>query len=196
LQLKQRSVSRTRTEPMKTILAICVAILIASLGCSASRTANGGAAGANSGANGDAACTTEWPDQCKVCTDDATCSSPSYKFDGDGTVSSSCCGLVWQQDVGQKQNWDDAKAFCAGLQLPGAGWRLPTISELQSLVVLGQIPMNPTVDRTAFPNTPSIGFWSSSPYLHAPHSAWVVLFHTGEVTNGVTDGSAAARCVR
>lgn len=44
-------------------------------------------------------------------------------------------------------------------------WRLPTRQELGSLLKPDCI--NPSIDTTAFPNTPATGFWSSTGRQHA-----------------------------
>jgi hypothetical protein len=53
-------------------------------------------------------------------------------------------------------------AYCAGLPLDGAGWRLPTLTELKSIVeqVAGYTK---TINQTAFPETTAGWFWTSSP---------------------------------
>ena len=51
------------------------------------------------------------------------------------TWFASSSGLTWQvTPTGDKMNWSDAKAHCAGLSLDGGGWHLPTISELRTLI--------------------------------------------------------------
>ena len=52
-----------------------------------------------------------------------------------GTHKDSTSGLTWQiTPTGGTMNWSDAKAHCAAISLAGAGWRLPSISELRSLI--------------------------------------------------------------
>ncbi len=56
-------------------------------------------------------------------------------------------------------------------------WRLPTITELQSIVDLSQGP--PTIDQTVFGPTQSGYYWSPLTYQDNPDSAWSVLFSNG-----------------
>ena len=60
---------------------------------------------------------------------------PSYKDNGDGTVSDLVTGLMWQKDPGAKKTYEEAAAGAAKFRLAGhADWRLPTIKELYSLI--------------------------------------------------------------
>lgn len=58
-----------------------------------------------------------------------------YRDNGDGTVSDLNTGLVWQQSLGEKVSWEEAKAGARNLRLgKQSDWRLPTIKELYSLM--------------------------------------------------------------
>ncbi|MBI5479639.1 MAG: DUF1566 domain-containing protein [Deltaproteobacteria bacterium] len=96
--------------------------------------------------------------------------------------------------AGRTYDWDQAKAYCAGLVTDGgvAGWRLPTRIELVSIVDYWRD--NPAIDPVAFPSTPSDFFWSSSPYVNAPPLGWGVGFADG--TAWYSGPSARVRCVR
>jgi hypothetical protein len=141
------------------------------------------------------------PERCPVCADDVTCDAPTYTVNSDGTVTSSCCGLVWQREVTLDVfTWNEAKDYCTDLDLAGGGWRLPQIAELFSLVVAGQTPPEPTIDRVAFPNTPDALYYLSTTATDgwsAP--AWPVDFTSGESGFLAVKGSSGkwrARCVR
>ncbi len=60
---------------------------------------------------------------------------PSYKDNGDGTITDNVTGLMWVKARGLKVSWDDA---AAGAEKCTAGkyndWRMPTIKELYSLI--------------------------------------------------------------
>jgi len=66
-----------------------------------------------------------------------------YRNNADGTVSDLNTGLVWQQAVGPKVSFAEARSGAASLRLGGhSDWRLPTIKELYSLMDFsGSTPM-------------------------------------------------------
>lgn len=75
----------------------------------------------------------------------------------------------------------------------GKAWRLPNVKELASIVDRSR--MNPAIDITAFPGTPSSAFYSSSPYARAYlYTAWFVYFAAGTVDDNF--GGLAVRLVR
>ncbi len=105
---------------------------------------------------------------------------------GDGTVTDTRTGLVWEQktddgglrDKDNTYNWKDALAYCENLTLGGqTDWRLPTIKELASLVDLSSY--NPSIDTDYFPNTVSSYYWSSSTDAYYTYYAWGVNFYDG-----------------
>lgn len=63
---------------------------------------------------------------------------PSYTDNGDGTVTDNVTGLVWQQDPGEKMDWETAVNGLDAFNEEALGgysdWRIPTIKELYSLV--------------------------------------------------------------
>lgn len=66
---------------------------------------------------------------------------------GNGTVTDSSTGLVWQQAEPGTMSWDSALAYCEGLSLTGANdWRLPNIKELESLT--DDTRISPALDTT------------------------------------------------
>ena len=131
-------------------------------------------------------------------TRSADANSPAGRYTtSGGTVYDTKTKLTWQQAVAPgTYAWAGAKAYCAGLNLGGTGWRLPTIKELQTIVDDSQT--NPSIDTTAFPSTPADWFWSSSPLAGSSSSAWAV-----DIGNGYADNlnlavpaSGLVRCVR
>ena len=124
-------------------------------------------------------------------------------------VTDNVTGLVWQGcaagltgntcDSGSTAGyvWSDALAYCDGLSWGGQNdWHLPDPYELQSILDLGTNA--PAIDTTAFPATPSDGFWSSSSHADAglPGYVWDVNFSDGRAEFMVKSLYHYARCVR
>ncbi len=84
-------------------------------------------------------------------------------------------------------------------------WRLPTVAEMQSIVVCAPAPACslPACDPTLvnfFPNAPLVHYWSSTTVSQAPVEAWAVVFaqcgsETAVDAKGKVD-SLAVRAVR
>lgn len=61
--------------------------------------------------------------------------TPSYRANGDGTVSDLVTGLMWVQTRGKKVSWADALAGARACRVGGySDWRVPSIKELYSLI--------------------------------------------------------------
>ena len=121
------------------------------------------------------------------------------------TVTDTITGLVWQRDgsgtragceKGTTCTLAEATAYCTSLMLGGlSGWRLPAEMELCTIVDYSG-NNDPSIDPTAFPNTPQPAFWTSTPYAFSPGYWYVVNFTTA--MNGSVDASTSlrVRCVR
>ena len=60
---------------------------------------------------------------------------PSYKDNGDGTVTDLVTGLVWVKARGPKMGWQEAADGAAACTVGGfKDWRMPSIKELYSLI--------------------------------------------------------------
>ena len=145
----------------------------------------------------------EWSQWVEVASPDTVADS-NYTLNGDGTVTDSTTGLRWQQFPpadpcsASACTWSGAIAYCQGLALAGftAGWRLPTVNELASIVDYSGSNPNATIDATAFPGAPASAFWTSTSLSGNPSSAWFVNFANGFVNNGDVSETNAVRCVR
>lgn len=61
---------------------------------------------------------------------------PSYKDNGDGTVTDLVTGLMWVKARGAKLTWNDAIKGASKCKVGGqADWRMPTIKEIYSLIL-------------------------------------------------------------
>jgi hypothetical protein len=117
-----------------------------------------------------------------------------YQINTD-TVLDRKTGLTWQRLVDPVgRPWQDATATCANLTLAGGNWRLPSMRELQSLV--DETRFDPAIDPVAFPDTPGVEFWTSSPVSGAPGSAWRTSFANGYTYDATTSLEYLARCVK
>lgn len=111
----------------------------------------------------------------------------------DDTVYDTRTQLTWQQTFpSERYTWEDATNYCASLE-PSAGWRLPSINELQTLV---DDSVNPAIDKSAFPETPSEYFWSSSPVIDDATRAWTTFFTNGSTYSFAKSATKNVRCVR
>jgi hypothetical protein len=98
---------------------------------------------------------------------------------GDGTVSDTCTGLMWQQGTAPgRYNWGAALDYCYDLRLAGyRDWRLPNIREIQSLVDYGRV--RPAIDPVFLSMTASGAYWSSTSHESIPDFSWYLNFYTG-----------------
>jgi hypothetical protein len=109
-------------------------------------------------------------------------------------------GLVWEQspEVGQVE-WSLARGLCAQKAVGGRkGWRLPSFSELASLVDLSVGSSGPTLPLGhPFDNVQSSNYWSATlaSRLSDTHS-WDVNFENGFVSAGFQGANRYLWCVR
>jgi len=103
---------------------------------------------------------------------------------GDGTVSDTETGLMWQQAEAGSMNWEEALNYCENLVLPTGGyddWRLPDRNELQSLIDYDYYDPaifnhNVNGENKYFPGVLSSYYWSSTTYAYNTSYAWRVPF--------------------
>ena len=88
---------------------------------------------------------------------------PSYRDNGDGTISDLVTGLMWQKDPGSKKTFSQAVAGARRCREGGYDdWRLPSIKELYSLILYSGEDVGHQVTDTArlkpFIDTDYFGF--------------------------------------
>ena len=112
---------------------------------------------------------------------------------GTGTILDTKTNLTWQQPAPTGTYvWADAKTYCSNL---GAGWRLPTVKELQTLVDYST-STSPTID-SVFSGTAQAAFWASTRMSGAFTDVWTVHFGAGStISTPPTDFPSYVRCVR
>lgn len=150
----------------------------------------------------------------------------AFMNNDDGTVTDTRTNLTWQRcSVGQRWSGSSCDGSAAeftwaeAMRLGSSGWRLPTVDELDTLVVCssgsrrpsarpggqyvtatnGECQGNythPTLDLRVFPNTPANWFWSSSPNANGSGHAWGVDFRNGSVNFSFKGYSGRVRLVR
>ncbi len=130
--------------------------------------------------------------------------SAAFTDHGDGTVTDTDTGLMWDQcswgqdyipgpppscdpdptSTNYTYPWSNALglAVTANTDLHRGydDWRLPNRTELESLVDITAV--SPAIDSNAFPNTASLWYWSSTTYPFDPLNpewAWYVSFQDG-----------------
>jgi len=122
-------------------------------------------------------------------------SVPVYVNNGNGTVTDTNTGLMWELGGVSDKTWEQALGYCEGLTLAGhTDWRLPTIKEIRSLIDYDR--ENPAIDITFFPDTESAYYWSSTPSSNVEYYGWGLDFGYGEDSNGHKSDQNFVRAVR
>ena len=123
--------------------------------------------------------------------------SPRFLDNGFGALTDLLTGLMWQQvcdDVPRR--WDPALSYCEELELAGNGdWRLPSISELQTLVDYGR--SEPAIDSDVFEGNLTANYSSSTTREKVSTEHWSIEFGQGYMYFYDKAGhSSYVRCVR
>ena len=101
-----------------------------------------------------------------------TINPPTYKANGDGTVTDKVTGLMWQQVDGGEMTWEQAVTYASTLSLGGhSDWRLPFAKELFS--ILNQGVINPAIDTAYFPASVAEYWWSSETAVDDITKVWI-----------------------
>ncbi len=106
-----------------------------------------------------------------------------------GTTSGGSCHQTGRCDTEKYVEDVNSTGLCGA-----TGWRMPTVGELTSIV--DQSRTSPAIDTTYFPNTPSLYFWSGSPYAGDSSNAWDVTFGDGGTYYHNRYGGTRVRLVR
>lgn len=103
---------------------------------------------------------------------DYTGNPPFFQMNGNGTVTDTVTGLMWQQADGGEMTFENAGAYCDGLSLAGyTDWRLPTAQEAFSILNHGK--SNPALDLTVFADTGAEYWWTSESQAGNTAKIWV-----------------------
>ena len=122
-------------------------------------------------------------------------------------VTDNVTGLMWQDNddvTALLRTYGDSPYYCSIQTLGGyEDWRMPTISELESIIDykgsfrnIDGVAYLPLIDA-AFTNKVEERYWSSTPYVGSK-DVWIVHSYTGVVDASSTDDSVQnyTRCVR
>ena len=124
-------------------------------------------------------------------------SAPAFRDNGNGTITDSTTGLVWQKGESWAQTWEEALDYCEGLTLGNrSDWRLPNIRELESIVDWDR--SNPAINITYFPDCSGsiyTCYWSSSTRMSLLEQAHTVNFNLGNVRDDGKVMYEISRCV-
>jgi hypothetical protein len=113
---------------------------------------------------------------------------------GDQAVLDRETGLVWEQSPSTTTfvDWSHATDFCSSQVTKGnrLGWRVPTVSELASLVDPSVPFPGPTVPSGIFSNVQANFYWTATTWNASSGSAWYVDFEEGRalVSDKFTSG--------
>ena len=100
-------------------------------------------------------------------------SAPSFKDNGDGTITDHLTGLIWQKADGGEMTWEKAKDYAKSLRLAGRqDWRLPTSMELFALTNQGM--HGPAMDTSVFTRSEARYWWTNSPRADDSTKVWLV----------------------
>jgi hypothetical protein len=171
-----------------------------SVGGAAGSVAGGGGAGTgesaavtDAGASAAVAPWAIWP------MPNATAGLPnaqSYDTHDPNVVTDRVTGLMWQRKLdGKLLPFADAKQQCESSSLGGfSDWRVPSRIELVSILNVTRV--EPSINVTAFPQTPNDWFWTSSIAADNPLAAWFVYFYFGYPKTDLMSNQFSVRCVR
>ena len=104
----------------------------------------------------------------------------AFVDNADGTVTDEATGRMWQQgDEGTRREWQEALAYCEGLELAGYDdWILPNSKELQGIVDYRRTGF-PAINESFFSITQdseTLDFWTSTTFGDWKNYANVIAF--------------------
>jgi len=108
-------------------------------------------------------------------------------------------GLVWEKSPQTAAvTWNGARFSCINKNVGGQkGWRLPSISDLASLIDPSVAPPGPTLSSGhPFHNVQPAGYWSATTSAEDASDAWFVYFGRGFIDHDSKTHTGHAWCVR
>ena len=96
---------------------------------------------------------------------------PFYLNNGNGTITDTITGLMWQRVDGGEMTFDKATTYANDLVLGGfSDWRMPTVLELHSILHLDK--NNPALNTTYFTSPSAQYWWSGQKQVNDATKAW------------------------
>ena len=96
---------------------------------------------------------------------------PFYLNNGNGTITDTITGLMWQQVDGGEMTFDKATTYANDLVLGGfSDWRMPTVLELHSILHLDK--NNPALNTIYFTSPTAQYWWSGQKQVNDATKAW------------------------
>jgi hypothetical protein len=103
---------------------------------------------------------------------DYTINAPFFINNGNGTITDTITGLMWQRVDGGEMTVENATTYCDTLKLAGyTDWRLPSPFEAYS--ILNHQRSNPAIDITQFANTGAEYWWTNTAQSTDASKIWV-----------------------
>lgn len=103
---------------------------------------------------------------------DYLCHPPYFRDNGDGTVTDTITGLMWQQVDGGEMTYESAITYADMLSLGNyTDWRLPTAQEAFS--ILDHHLTNPAINSAIFPDSEAEYWWTSEQQIGNTSKIWV-----------------------
>ena len=103
---------------------------------------------------------------------DYTINAPFFKNNGNGTVTDTITGLMWQKTDGGEMTIENAVIYCDSLTLGGyTNWRLPDAHE--SFSILNHQNNGPALNTTVFTKTLAEYWWTSDKQANDVTKIWV-----------------------
>ena len=128
---------------------------------------------------------------------DYTGNQPSFKDNGDDTVTDNVTELVWQKNPAEAMTWQEALKYCENLELTGrSDWRLPV--PLEAMGILDLSKKSPALDTSVFGQMVDF-YWLATESVSNEDEAWSmsVLGAGGmDARSEAKTNSYSARCVR
>jgi hypothetical protein len=113
-------------------------------------------------------------------------------------VKDPATNLIWEDTTHtteEKLTQGEAKAYCESLKIGEvAGWRLPTLQELLSIVDYTRA--EPAILKEFSHVNGDKLYWSSTPYVGSQDEFWGVKFEDGSTEGASGNYDRHVRCVR